>query len=365
MLLRRATVTGFVYAIALMTTISAHAGLYGFTQTEDQPHAEHLQTPPRHIVNYRKEMRDLFIAIAEYGKSRNKQFQILAHEGQYLLNKSLWEYHLDGYNKIRYSDKTVDDVSFLNIEAPEEEEDRPAYVTKYIDSLDGMAVNNHYCQNRPLDSLLNDHEIPVISIEQCPDDAALDKAILQSLTDNIILYPFLHKSQAFRRVHQQLIINENANGIISIKDARNIGFILNDEQYASSFMLLNEIRQSNYDIIVINPVFRDGKPFTKEDVNAMKYKKNGARRLVLAVYNISETKETDFFWRKKWHKILPDWIAAKSPTNENAYVVKYWMPQWKDLTSRYFKSIVNSGYDGAFITGLENHELFEHNKPLE
>ena len=33
--------------------------------------------------------------------------------------------------------------------------------------------------------------------------------------------------------------------------------------------------------------------------------------------------------------------------------------------SRYFKGIVDSGYDGAFLTGLENHRYFEQQTPLE
>ena len=97
----------------------------------------------------------------------------------------------------------------------------------------------------------------------------------------------------------------------------------------------------------------------------MKFKKNGGKRLILAMYNITETSEQDYFWKKKWLKKLPDWIAERSPTNAQSYIVKYWNPEWKMIASRYFKGIVDSGYDGAFITGLENHLVFEINKPLE
>ncbi len=33
--------------------------------------------------------------------------------------------------------------------------------------------------------------------------------------------------------------------------------------------------------------------------------------------------------------------------------------------SRYFQGVIKSGYDGAFLTGLENHRYFENLTPLE
>jgi acetyl esterase len=51
--------------------------------------------------------------VADYCKSKNKDFQILIHEGQYFFDKSLWEYHLKGYNKIRKSKTLIDDISFM------------------------------------------------------------------------------------------------------------------------------------------------------------------------------------------------------------------------------------------------------------
>lgn len=354
-----------ILALALVISTSAYAGLYGFTQTENQPQAEQLRVPPRHISNYRKSMRDLFISLATYGKSTHKDFQILVHEGQYLLNKSLWEYDLDSYNKIRRSKKTVKDDSFLSIDIPEYDEDSPSYVSDYINVIDGIAVNNHYCGQNPIDSLIYTHDLSVFALEKCDSEEALDRAIIESFRDKNVIYPFLYTEQAFRRLNHQLIINETADSVLKLKDAHNIGFLLEDSAYDESFIALNEIRNSNYDVVVVHPFFHREKPYSKEEVDAMKFKKNGGRRLILALYNISETSEEDYFWQKKWLKKLPNWIAKKSPTNIQSYIVKYWTPEWKMIASRYFKGIVDSGYDGVFITGLENHLIFEENKPLE
>lgn len=367
MLLHKRHIFISILALALVLSTSASAGLYGFTQTGNHPQAEQFKIPPRHIPNYRKALRNLFISLATYGKNIHKNFQILIHEGQYLLNKSLWEYDLESYNKIRRNKKSIKDSTFLGFDIPEEDDDdnTPSYINDFINVIDGIAVNNHYCGGNPLDSLIHTRELPVFALEKCADEKAMDKAIMQSFADKNIIYPFLYTEQAFKKLHHQLIINETANSISKLKEARNIGFLLDDETYEEPFMVLNEIRNSNYDVIVIHPFFHKKKPYSKEEVDAMKFKKNGGRRLILAQYNISETSEQDYFWKKKWFKKLPDWIVEKSPTNTDSYIVKYWDPEWKIIASRYFKGIVDSGYDGAFITGLENHLVFEENKPLE
>ena len=350
---------------ALTLSISAHAGLYGFSQIEDLPPAQHLDVPPRRILDYRMAMRDLVVALAQYGKSRFPDFQVLTHEGQYLLDKSLWEYHRDGYNQIRKKEGYVDDISFLSFDIPETDEETPFTIRRYVSLIDGIVVNNHYCGHKSLDSSIKEFDIPIFSIEQCPYDTSLDQAIIDSISDKIGIYPFINKNNAFRKIYHQLIINESAESITQTRDAKNISFLIDDRDFDDIYHFINDIRNSNYDIIVVSPVFQATHPFSKEDVDAMKFKKNGGKRLILAMYNISEISDTDYLWQKKWRKKLPSWIAAPSNTTENAFIAKYWTPQWKKLAAHYFKSIVDSGYDGVFLTGIENHGYFEHNKPLE
>ena len=365
MLLRRKHILLPAILTALVISTSAYAGLYGFSHTDNDFLTQSLDVPPHHIMNYRKDMRDLITSLSLYGKSRNPDFQILVHEGQYLLDKSLWEYHLSSYNKIRKSSKPIDDDSFLSFDIPETDEDTPAVVDRYIKQIDGIVVNNHYCQRKPITSIITNLQIPVISIEECPNDNELDNAIEASFFDKIAIYPFLYRNQAFKKIYHQLIINENADNIHKIKDAKNVSFLINDEDFIDPYKMLDDIRNSNYDIIIIKPIFQNTHPFTKEDVDSMKFKKNGTRRLVLAMYNVSELSDTDYLWNKRWSKHLPNWLETKSLVTDNAYIAKYWLPQWHDIVAKYYKSIVDSGYDGVFLTGLENHEYFERNKPLE
>jgi len=214
-------------------------------------------------------------------------------------------------------------------------------------------------------NICKEENIPIFSIEQCANKQSLDDAISQSLENNTIIYPFINKDKAFKKTKHQLIINENANNISQTSQAKNISFILNSSSFKNHQQMIDDIRNSNYDIVIIKPVFNDLSPFSAEEVHSMKFKKNGAKRLIFAICNISELSSDSYLWQKEWEEKQPDWLFGLSQTRDNAYIVKYWTSEWKLLVSKYFKSIIDSNYDGVFFTGLENHRYFENELPLE
>lgn len=361
-----------VFFPALIFSISAYAGLYGFNppteQQQEKPLFQKQDIAPQRISNYHKSMRELVMALSEYGKSRVPGFQIFTHGGQELLEKSLWEYHLENYNNIQKSSKNIPDTTFLakETEIPEDiDEDMQAQLQKYIANIDGVVVNSHYCGDTRLVKNIKTYNIPAALIEYCPTTEALDNAIEAAFKDHNMLYAFTSKENAFNKIKKQLIINENANNIFSGKEAKNISFLLDTQDYRTPYHVLDDIRNSNYDIIVVNPLFQDNQPYSADDVHAMQFKKNGAQRLVLATLNVSEINKYDEFWQKSWNTQKPDWLLLKTPNEKNTYIAKYWAKEWQRLLSRKFKDLIDRGYNGVLLTGIENLRYFEEQQPLE
>ena len=56
MLLLSKNIYKYILGIALVFSTSANAGLYGFSETTSLPPSPKLDVPPRHIINYRKDM---------------------------------------------------------------------------------------------------------------------------------------------------------------------------------------------------------------------------------------------------------------------------------------------------------------------
>lgn len=359
------------FLTALTFSVSAQAGLYGFDEVHPLTREEKLlsiEIPPRSIINYRDKLRENVITLSNYAKSRHPGFQIIVHGGQDLLTRSLWEFHLDGYLKARNSGQNVEDPAFLSYlkqTSPEFEPLVGGRSAEYLQSIDAIAVNNHYCGQTTISPLIEQNKLRLVSIDYCPSGKTYDTAITTSVKDKALLYAFLHPDKAFKKVAAQPIINENAENIFDVRSAKNISFLLNDELYADKNDFIEAVRASNYDIIVIEPYFHDRHPFTPQDINAMQYKKNGTRRQLLARFSVSEVKDTDYYWQNSWKIGTPNWLVRASFTEPHGVITRYWNDTWKNYMSRYFQGVVNSGYDGAFLTGLENHRYFEKQTPLE
>ena len=156
----------------------------------------------------------------------------------------------------------------------------------------------------------------------------------------------------------------SVKNIENLNLAKNINFLLDSSKYHNKFDFINEIRNSNFDIIVISPFFKK-EPFTKDEIFSLKFKKNGTQRKIIAQLNISETNENEFYWNENWRVGSPSWLKRLSFVEDESIIVEYWNPEWKNILSHYFKFIVDLGFDGAFLTGLDNHQYFEKQTPLE
>lgn len=356
---------------ALVFTSSAKAVLYGFNDSNPETQEEkilNMGIPPQEIPNYRDLMRQNISILAKYAKAQNPDFQIMLHEGEPLLEKSLWEYHLEGYNKARAKNINASDPSFLaklkNFTISEKN-NAGTRAESFRRQVDAVAFNNLYCSPRKIESNIKKLPLTFMGISYCPNVATFDAAAELSVQDHVPLYAFIQKSQAFKNILKQPIINENAHNIFKLSEAENISFLLDDSKYNNKFNMIKDIRNSNYDVVVINPLFHGKTPFFKEEIDSLKFKKNGARRLIIAEQNISEANSNAYYWQDTWEIDSPSWLRRNSFSSDNTIITEYWNEDWQKIISAYFKSIVFSDYDGVFFTGLENHQYFEKLTPLE
>lgn len=354
-----------IFSIALISR-SVSAGLSGFTTANPYTREEQIlsiETPPLNIPNYRQLMRDNVIMLSHYAKGLNPNFKIIVHDGRELLKKGLWEYHLDGYNEARRLGYDAKDPSFLarikNLSP--EFQTIGTRTRQYQKNIDSITLNNYFCSKQ---NYAPDNHLKLISIDKCASEDSFDEAIQDSVGNNALLYAFTDQQYAFKNIKNQVIINENAKNIENLNDAQNILFLLDTSLYNDKFSFIEDIRNSNFDIVII-PVFFNHQPFDKEEINSLKFKKNGTRRQIIAVFNISETNEDEYYWKSGWKIGAPYWLKRLSFVDKDGILVEYWAPEWKNIIAKYFKGIVTLDFDGVFLTGLENYHYFEQQTPLE
>ncbi len=365
-LLRTVFITVFAFFPA--GAALAGSGFYGFTEGTPLSAKEYnpgLSSAPRHIINYRQKMRDTANMLTDYARKQNPQFKILAHEGRDLLEISLDEASLNGYNEARKHSPNAEDATFLQHDY--QGESTPETL-RYLNSLDGIVFNSLFCgkhQKNKIPDILQKKRLKIAAAEYCPKTDELDEALQDSVGMNVLLYAFTNKNNAFSNVENQIIINENAKNIFEVSQAQNILLLTNDSQYPSKEDFIKKLRDSNFDIIVIPALFHEHQHYTKDEVHSLKFKKNGTTRLILAEVNLSEAAEEQYFWNEKWNKNPPKWFKRKSFTKNNAQIAEYWHPEWQKILSAYMKGVVDSGFDGAFYTGLDNYRYFDTQTPLD
>lgn len=125
------------------------------------------------------------------------------------------------------------------------------------------------------------------------------------------------------------------------------------------------LTRSNADLIVTeytkNPDDKndDMKPWSREDVEKLKLRPNGAKRLVIAYFSIGEAESYRYYWRPEWNEEedMPGWYVAENCAWPRNYMVRFWHDGWKDIIYRgkrsYLKRIIDAGFDGVYLDRVD------------
>lgn len=132
--------------------------------------------------------------------------------------------------------------------------------------------------------------------------------------------------------------------------------------------LLNfaELASSPTDLIVIDHGFSDGRRFIRQfepgEIDALKVRPDGRRRLVVAYLSIGEAERYRFYWDPAWFETAtrPSWLGDVNPRWAGNYPVDYWHPDWQRIITggpdSYVSRIMAQGFDGLY---LDRADIFQ------
>ncbi|MBC3536611.1 endo alpha-1,4 polygalactosaminidase [Megasphaera hominis] len=153
----------------------------------------------------------------------------------------------------------------------------------------------------------------------------------------------------------------NSRDIETVQEAKNFLFLLNPEHFASREAYLAALRNTPYDVLVLDLEANDG-TLTAADVASLKEKPQGGRRLVLCYLSVGEAATYRPYWQQEWQRQRPDWIAEANTAWPGSYRVRYWRPEWKHILygspDAYLDRIMASGFDGAFLDVMDGWQSF-------
>lgn len=153
--------------------------------------------------------------------------------------------------------------------------------------------------------------------------------------------------------------DENCN---KLEDVENFIAVLNPDYYKSRTAYLKALRNTNYDMLFIDTEYA-GKPLTRKEIDSLRTKKDGGKRLVCAYLSVGEAENYRDYWQESWNKNPPPWICEANDEWEGDYKVMYWTKAWRDILfgskDSCLDRILAAGFDGAYLDVVDAYEYFE------
>ncbi|MGN7820517.1 endo alpha-1,4 polygalactosaminidase [Chitinophaga sp. 22536] len=293
-------------------------------------------------INYGQELRTFIQDISSWARTRKPGFIVVAQNSTELLTTTgdtsdpIVPEYLNALNGIGREELYYGYENHDNATTP-------AAVTKEWVRFGKRATANH---------------LTVLVTDYC-DQAPLIAASYQKNEANGFI-SFATGSRQLQTIPAGAPNHENANNINTLADAKNFLYLISpDDQY------LNKLKATNYDVLVIDAFQPDKKiTWTPAQINSLKVKKNGGKRLVLAYMSMGQAEDYRWYWKPEWNDKHPAWMAELDPEWEGNYYVRYWMPEWKAYiygnADSYTQKILDAGFDGTYLDPVDASSYWEN-----
>lgn len=203
----------------------------------------------------------------------------------------------------------------------------------------------------------------ILSLESCKTAKDAQAAYAAAARDKVLTYAHAG-DEALARVPSSRPWGENADPATTLNQARNWLPVLRAESYGSKAEWVNALERSNHDMLLVDVAYRGVDGLSFADVDRLRYKKLGARRLVLAVLSLGKAYDWRWYWKPEWRTGEPPFLFAPDEADPGSYVVDMNDPQWKELLGKTLVGIVNAGFDGVVLDDADTYLWFEELMPL-
>ncbi|MBX7203341.1 MAG: endo alpha-1,4 polygalactosaminidase [Bacteroidia bacterium] len=158
--------------------------------------------------------------------------------------------------------------------------------------------------------------------------------------------------------------NENNKDIHELQQVENFLYLISTDNFASKTEMIQKISASNYDLIITDLFFNDV-AFSETEINQLKTKANGGKRIVLSYINIGSAEKFRYYWKKGWGLHHPLWLKKKYEGYEDEFWVKFWKKEWQDIIfgndNSYIKKIIDAEFDGIYLDNVEAYYFLYYN----
>lgn len=308
---------------------------------------EEITEPIQSDKDYKQEMRNFVQGISVYAKGINPNFAIIPQNGAELVST------------------TGDDAGSPKMD--------------YINAIDGMGQEdlfygyNEDNQATPiadnqrirsfLDMAKNNGTVKIMVTDYCSTHSKMDDSYAQNNANGYISFAADHRELDNIPSYPAPIYNENSDIITNLQEAKNFLYLITpDNEYTTRQEFVNAVKNTNYDYIIMD-FFYNGEEFTPAQIEELKQKANGGKRLLICYMSIGEAENYRYYWQADWAVGNPSFIYKEDPNWQGNFYVKYWDTEWQKIIygndNSYLKKILDAGFDGVYLDIIDAFEQFE------
>lgn len=287
-------------------------------------------------VGAAEKMQRFVIGISEYAKKANPGFIIIPQNGIELAFKKA--NHREGIDQ------------------------------KYMEAIDGLAVEElFYYETLNIDSLRLENlrklsSKKILVSDFVTNDADVPDAKARNKKEGFIPFVRSESNYHYRRIPDR-IVDGNTDDVTSIDQIKNYLYLINPESFETKAQYIEAISKTDFDLVTVDLFFDKYNPLTPEDVQKLKVKASGGKRLVICYINIGAAENWRYYWNPSWKLGTPAFLKKPYEGYEDEIYVEYWNPVWQKIIfgndDSYMKKILNAGFDGAYLDNTEAYyELY-------
>ena len=297
-------------------------------------------------IDYRQEMRDFVIGISEYAKIFNSNFFIIPQNGIELVTSNGEE-------------NGPPHTAYLNAIDGNGQED---LFYGYVNDDQVTPTNDNSYLRTFLDKSKNAGNTILVT-DYCSTPTNMDASYNQNNAANYVSFAADHRELNNIPNYPNSIYLENNTIVDSLTDVKNFLYLINPENYSTKSNFITAITSTNYDLLIMDLFFHDGTEFDSTEIDQLRNKANGGKRLIISYMSIGEAEDYRYYWQESWNSNKPDWLEAENPDWEGNYKVKYWEAEWQNIIfgneNSYLKKILDMGFDGTYLDIIDAFEYFE------
>jgi cysteinyl-tRNA synthetase len=301
---------------------------------------------PDNETEFKQKMREFVIGISQYSKASNPNFLIIPQNGIELVSSNgdvtgqPHTAYLDaidgngqedlfyGYDNDDQATSATDNSYLKGLLNISKTSGKTILATDYCSTLSKMT--NSYLENN--------------------DQGYISFAANQRELNNIPNFP--------NPIHQ-----ESDVVITNLSQVKNFLYLINPTSFVTKNTFITAVTTTNYDLLIMDLYFTDGIAFTSAEINQLRNKANGGKRLVISYMSIGEAEDYRYYWQPSWNASKPSWLDTENPDWAGNYKVKYWNTEWQNIIygndNSYLKKILNENFDGVYLDIIDAFEYYE------